>query len=114
MFSNTPLIVKTYQLFQKIQPLINNFPKPWRYSLGESLQRSTLAIIETSAQALYARQPLREPLILRIIGSIQSLQLFIRIAFEEDLISEQQFFAFNKLITELSRMAIGWLKATRS
>lgn len=71
-------------------------------------------IIDMTCQALYARQPFKEPYILKIIGAVQSLQLFVRLGFEEGLITEQQYFSCSDNIIELNRMALGWLKATRT
>jgi hypothetical protein len=67
-----------------------------------------------TAQALYCRQPLKEPLILRVIGSIQAIQLFIRLCYDEKLINEHKFFNWSEQVIELNRMASGWLNSVRS
>lgn len=113
VFSQTPLILKSYQAYRAVAPLIHRFPKPWRYSIGEKLQTAILSVIDLTCQALYARQPLKEPYILKIIGAIQTVQLFVRLALEEKLIEEKQYFRLSEQIIELHRMALGWLKSTR-
>lgn len=100
-------------MFRALQIAIRRFPKPWRYSLGEQLQIALLRIIDKTCQGLYARQPLKEPYILEVAGAVQTAQLFIRLAFEEKLINEQQFFAWSNQAQELHKMAIGWLKSVR-
>jgi hypothetical protein len=105
--------VKSYQLYRQLQPAIRKFPKPWRYSLGEKLQTGLLNIIETSMQALEARQPLKEPYILKVLGYIKSIQIFIRLSFDENLIDERHYFAWSETTVELLKMAKGWLKSTR-
>lgn len=114
VFSQTPLIIKSYLLYHPITRAIQKFPKPWRYSLGEKLQNAILTIIEQTGQALYARQPLKEPYILKILGTIQTVQLFIRLCLDEKLITEHQFFAWSDQTQELQRMAAGWLISARS
>jgi hypothetical protein len=100
-------------LYRQVQPLILSFPKPWRYSIGEKLCSTLLAIIEGTCQALYARQPLKEPYILKLTGSIQTVQLFIRLALEEKLITEQQYFSLSAKVIEFHKMALGWLNSVR-
>jgi len=114
IFSQTPLILKSYWLYQLVSPLIIKFPKPYRYGLGEKLQTAILNVVDLTAQGLYCRQPLKELQILKLIGAIQVVQLFIRLAYDEKLIDEQQFFRFSDQISELSRMAAGWLVSTRN
>jgi len=114
IFSQTPLILKSYWLYRQTAKQILKFPKPYRYCLGEKLQTSILNIIDLTAQALYSRQPLKEPIILRLLGAIQAAQLFIRLSHDEQLISEYQLFAWSDQIAELNRMAAGWLASVRS
>lgn len=78
------------------------------------MQTALLNIIQHTTQAIYARQPLKEPYILQIAGYIQTLQLFIRLSFEEKLIVEKQYFILSDKIIELQKMAIGWLKSVRN
>ncbi|MBI5022995.1 MAG: four helix bundle protein [Candidatus Magasanikbacteria bacterium] len=114
IFASTPLIFKSYLLYRPIASAAQNFKKPWRYGLGEKLQTAILTIVEQTGQALYARQPLKEPHILKIIGTIQTVQLFIRLALDENIINEHQFFAWSDQVEELSRMAGGWLASVRA
>jgi len=114
VFSNTPLILKGYFLYRAVTKQIQQFPKLWRYGVGEKLQSAILAVVEITTQALYARQPIREPYILKILGATQTAQLFIRLCFDEKLITEHQFFAWSDATQELSRMAAGWLSSTRN
>ncbi len=93
---------------------VQGFPKPWRYSLGEKLPSAILNVVELTGQALYARQPLKEPYILKILGATQTIQLFIRLAVEEHLVTEHQFFAWSDQVQELQRMAAGWLSSVRT
>ena len=113
VFSNTPLILKSYFLYRTVTRETFEFKKPWRYSIGEKLQTAILTIVEQTGQALYARQPLKEPYVLKIIGTIQTVQLFVRLAYDEKLITEHQFFAWSDQIGELSRMAGGYLASVR-
>ncbi len=93
---------------------MRKFPKPYRYSVGEKLQAALLAVIELTSHALYARQPLKEPYILKILGTVQTAQLFVRLCFDEKLVTSHQFFAWSDGVQELSRMAHGWLKMVRN
>lgn len=113
VFDRTALIHKSYELFKLIQKPVSDFKKPWRYTIGERMQDTILKIVEETGQGLYARQPLKEQHILRLLGTIQTLTLFVRLSYEEKLITEQQFFSWSDRIEELGRMAAGWLTSVR-
>lgn len=113
VFDRTALIHKSYELFRLVQKPIGNFQKPWRYTIGERLQSTLLKVVEETGQGLYARQPLKEQYILRLLGTIQTLTLFIRLSYDEKLITEQQFFSWSDRVEELGRMAAGWLTSVR-
>jgi hypothetical protein len=42
------------------------------------------------------------------------VQLFVRLALDEKLIEEKAYFRLSANVVELHRMALGWLKSTRS
>lgn len=113
VFDRTALIHKSYELFRLIQKPVGNFKKPWRYTVGERMQDTILKVVEETGQALYARQPLREQYIMRLLGTIQTLTLFVRLSYDEGLITEQQFFSWSDRVEELGRMAAGWLGSVR-
>ena len=71
-------------------------------------------MVELTGQAFYARQPLREPYILKMLGTLQTVQLLVRLCSDEKLITEHQSFAFSDKVQELERMAAGWLSSVRS
>jgi len=93
--------------------VIQQWPKPWRYSIGEKLQTAILTAIDQTAQVYYARQPLKEPYALKLVGTIQTIQLFVRLAYEEKLLPEHHFFSWSDRVQELQRMAVGWLTSVR-
>lgn len=113
VFTRTALIYKSYELFKLTLDPIAKFPKPWRYTVGERLQNAILQVVEETGQALYVRQPLKENYILRVIGTLQTLTLLIRLCLDTKLIPEQKFFEWSNRSEELCRMAAGWLSATR-
>jgi hypothetical protein len=108
------IILKTYQLYRRLNTAILKFPKPWRYSLGEKIQTGLLDIIESAMQGLQTRQPLKETYILKTLGHIKSLQIFIRLCSDEKLITENQYFSYSDQAVQLLKMAIGWLRSTRT
>lgn len=105
--------MKSYWLYRALAPHIHKWPKPSRYSIGEKLQSAILTTVDQTGQALFARQPLKETYVLKIIGTIQTIQLFIRLAYEEKLLPENHFFSLSDRVVELNKMAIGWLSSVR-
>jgi hypothetical protein len=70
------------------------------------LQNSILTTIEQTTQALYARQPLKENYVLKVLGNLQTIQLFVRMAHEEKLIADNTFFNLSERVVELNK----WLE----
>lgn len=108
-----PVVVKLYRLCQTLAPLLGKFPKPLRYSLGQTIDRCLLAMLELIFEANALPAPLREGPLLKAHAKCELTKLLVRMACERDILEETQFFQLTADLREVSRMLMGWIKYTR-
>ena len=64
-----PIVIKIYKTYQLFTPLLVKFPKPQRYTMGQTLDHSLLAMLEYIFEANAMPLPLRESLLLRAMAT---------------------------------------------
>ena len=60
-----PVVVKIYRTYQMLGPLLNSFPKSYRYSMGESIEKAVLSMLELifEANAINILEPLETEIV---------------------------------------------------
>ncbi len=109
-----PVVVKTYKTYQILLPLLADFPKPLRYTLGQVLDRSLLAILEYIFEANAMPLPLRESGLLKAYSKCELCKLLVRLCCENNIIVNTQFYQLMANLEEISKMLSGWIKYIRN
>lgn len=109
-----PIINKIYEIYKKIIDLNNSLPKTKRYSLGISLEKSILEILENLILAKKASKPLKFAYLLKADSQIEITMLKLRLYLELKLVNETKIFQTQALLKESGRMLGGWLKSAQS
>ncbi len=109
-----PIVIKIYKTYQLFTPLLVNFPKPQRYTMGQTLDQSLLAMLEYIFEANAMPLPLRESLLLRAMAKCELTKLLIRLACESDILDNTQYFQLMSNLQEVSKMLGGWIKYIRN
>lgn len=107
------VIVKTYRTYKTFLPLLLKFPKPLRYTLGQTIDKSFLSVLEYIFEANSLPAPLREAPLLRAQAKCDLLKILIRLSCEEKILVETQYFQIVSDLREISKMIGGWIKYTR-
>lgn len=105
-----PLYLNSYKLLQYFYHLIHNFPKEYKYTLGQSIldlgwQVLDLIII---ANALPNRE--KAEIIRQISTAFDRLKTRLRMACELKLFSSQKYAFIIEQNEEIGKMINGWLK----
>jgi len=108
------VVVKIYKTYQILSPLISNFPKPQRYSLGQSIDKSLLSMLEYIFEANALPMPLREALLLKASSKGELCKLLVRLACEGGIIGNTQYCQLMNNLQEVSRMLHGWIGYIRN
>jgi 23S rRNA-intervening sequence protein len=109
-----PVVVKIYKTYQILIPLLNNFPKPHRYTLGQSLDGALLSMLEHIFEANAMPMPLRESQLLKAEAKCELSKLLIRLSCESKIIGNTQYYQLMTNLQEVGKMLRGWIKYIRS
>ena len=108
-----PVVVKIYKTYQVASPLLLNFPKPYRYSLGQTLDRALLNMLELIFEANSLPRLLWETPLLKAQAKCELSKILLRLAAELKLIKETQYFQLIANLQEVGKMLHGWINYVR-
>ena len=109
-----PVAVAVYKMYMAFSPLVYQFPKVYRYSLGRTIDGSILALLELIFEANSLPRPLREAPLIRANAKCELLKLLNRMCFELKLIESTKYFQISADLQEVGKMLGGWIKYVRS
>lgn len=106
-----PIITRTYETYKAVVDIVEHLEKRYRYSLGGSLEKSVLELLEDLIMAKNAPKP-NKPLYLIRAGSRQEVAILkLRLILELKIVNETKVFQTQKKLVEIGRMLGGWLKS---
>ena len=106
-----PLYYKLYQLIKFLYQRVNNFPKQYKYTLGESILELSWRCLDLVLEANTLPNKEKYPKILELSTTFDKLKIRLRMAQEINLISKRQFVHIQTYdIKEIGEMIGGWLK----
>ena len=109
-----PVVVKIYKTYQILMPLLASFPKPQRYSLGQTLDRCLLKMLEHIFEANAVPMPLREASLLKAEAKCELAKILVRLACEGKIIENTQYYQLIANLQEIGKMLRGWIKYIRN
>ncbi len=92
-------------------PLLDQFPRNRRFTLGERLESGLLEILECLVEAAYARK--KDQILSRANLRIAIVLHLWRMAFELKVISSKRYAHGAGLLEQLGKQTGGWLKSVR-
>ena len=103
-------LVKWYDYVKGVLDRVDGFPKNQRFVLGTRLADAVLEVMETLAEATYARGPAKAQLLGRANRRIESVRWLARICKGRNLLSAAQIAFSCRSVEECGRMVGGWIK----
>lgn len=110
---NTILLQKTYGLYLQLSQQIARFPKLERYGLGLKLDGACLQLLESIIAAEQTAPVLKDKALLEASVKAELIKLLLRLALEQKLIKETNYFAWSAILVEIGKMIGGWKKSLR-
>ena len=108
--NNLPKAVQDcHNLLIWLIPLLDNFPRNRRFTLGERLEAGVIEILELLVEAAYARS--KRDVLKRANLRIAVVRHLWRIAYELKTIPGKRYAHGAKLLEDLGRQIGGWLKS---
>ena len=109
-YTHLQLYRTSYNLLLEVMHVTKNFPREFKYSLGEKIQNAIVELLICIYKANSARD--RAGFILQIIEYAQFLGVYFRISFDLKIITEIKYTHFTQELASVSKQAQDWLQAS--
>ena len=110
LYSTLPIYKSCYDFLLRIMKVVTHFPKDYKYTLGEKIQNTAIEMVISIYKVntvKYKSQPLR-----MMLHQVQMMYLFLRIAHDMKILSQEQYASIILMIDDISSQATGWLNST--
>ncbi len=110
---DVPIFKKTYDLYKGFHALRNTIPKADRHTLWQTIETTSLSIIEhlflAGQRALDSKHiPLEQASV-----QLNLLRILVRLTKDTKVIDLKKYTQIQQDIDEIGRMLGGWIKSTR-
>ena len=109
-----PVINEVYKLYKQVVDLNGKLPKSQRYSLGQSLENSTLELMEQLIMAKNAPKPHKPSYLIKALAQQEIATLKLRLYLELKLANETKLFQAQSSLRDIGRMTGGWYNSLNS
>ncbi|MDR1168241.1 MAG: four helix bundle protein [Heliobacteriaceae bacterium] len=103
-----PIYKTTYDLLIALMHTTKNFPREFKFTLGEKIQNHILELLVDIYRANSAKDKRAD--IISILEHVQYLNLFMRISFDLKILTTERYAVFIEQTGSISKQAQGWLK----
>ena len=111
MYDQLPVYKSSYDLLLQIFEQKKQFPRDFRYTVGERLSSEGMELIIHIFKA--NRIEAKGEFLLKARENIEVIRLLFRLMKDLKQISLKRFIAINEKIEEVSRQLAGWMKTVR-
>ncbi|MDD2807490.1 MAG: diversity-generating retroelement protein Avd [Patescibacteria group bacterium] len=108
---DTPLILKTYELYKLFYEYLALFPKKDKYTLGAKCELYILATMESLIAASNSSKDKKLALIQQANLKFDTLKILIRLAKDVKALDTKKYIALQERIHEIGKMLGGWQRS---
>ena len=108
--NDLPLYLSLYKLLQYLYHLIHNFPKEYKYTLGQSILDLGWQTLDTVILSNLLPNHQKASKISQASAMFDQLKTRLRMAHELKLISDKKYAFVIEQNEEIGKMMSGWLK----
>lgn len=114
LMSRQPIFLAAKSLATQVVIVMQNFPKAYKYTFGEALQRSAVRVMRDIGAAMYHTDPLDR---LRAVEDFQAdfeeLKGLLDISFERGWLTVKQYASFAPSVESIGRQSSAWGRKLR-
>ena len=111
LYHELPVYKATYDLLLGIFRFTKEFGKEYKYTVGESLKKETIALLTLIYRANVKRD--KQEVLHEARERIEVIRLFIRLMRDMHQISIKQFVQINISVENVSKQLSGWQKSVQ-
>lgn len=108
--NDLPLYLCSYKLLQYLYLLIHNFPKEYKYTLGQSILDLGWKVLDLVILANMLTNQEKAGKIHQVSAAFDQLKTRLRMAYELKLILTKKYAYIVEQNEEIGKMISGWLK----
>ena len=108
-YKHLPIYKTTYDLLQLITKKTKNFPKDFKYSLGDKLRNECIDMV-VLIYKINSISSGRKEYLKQMLERLQVVELILRLSKDMHLINVESFSEIVLLTDSLSRQSQGWMQ----
>jgi hypothetical protein len=109
-YQHLPIYKQTYDILLRTMTATKDFPREYKYSLGQKIKDELIELVVTIYRANSAADKVRH--IESILERVQAIQLMMRLSHDMHILPRRHYAALSEMTESLARQAQGWLKGT--
>ena len=113
-YQHLPIYKATYELLRIVTQATSNFPRAYKYSLGDKLREEVVEMVVFVFKANSSRGAGRAAQAALFLERLQVVELLMRLSKDLRLLSVKQFSEIVSMSDSLGRQAQGWIKSSAS
>ena len=109
-YQHLPIYKTTYDLLTDLMNVTKEFPRDFKFSLGEKIQNHVIELLVLIYKANSTKN--KKDFISEILNEVQFLDLFLRISFDLKIIPQARYCVLIEKTYSIAKQAQGWLKSS--
>lgn len=109
--NDTPIILRTYELYKTFYGYLELFPKKDKYILGAKIETHLLDILELLILASSCIKDKKLPCIQQASVKFDTLKILIRLAKDIKALDDKKYIELQKYLQEIGKMLGGWQRS---
>jgi hypothetical protein len=106
------ILPKVYDMIVWYSPKISEYPKKYKYTIGERITNTQLTILERIIEAKYTSGSKKKHFLRQANLNLEKLRFLVRLSKDLQCISIKEYEFASKNINEIGQMVGGWEKWT--
>ena len=106
----SPLYVRTYDLLMWLIPQVQKFPREYRFTVSEHIQKLLIGFQDNLIKAGKEKTDVKKNTLQEADIQLAQLRFWIRFSRDKELLKFQQYEHVIKMVNEVGRLLGAWLK----
>jgi hypothetical protein len=111
LYYDLPVFKEVYQLIMKIFECTNDFPKEYKYTLGQDMKRDGIQLVRSIYRANKAKN--KTEYLEQFLDDFEVLKLEIRLCVDMKILSIKKQAELSQMMESISKQITGWRNAQR-
>jgi hypothetical protein len=109
LYYDLPVFKEVYQLIMKIFECTNDFPKEYKYTLGQDMKRDGIQLVRSIYRANKAKN--KTEYLEQFLDDFEVLKLEIRLCVDMKILSIKKQAELSQMMESISKQITGWRNA---